>query len=92
MDGYTQTKVEAEQLALRLPSGTRRAGRRTPPGFVYGPRDRTVLPKIIDSLRRRQFRHIGGGQRALNTIYVGNFVEAVFLALEKPRRWGKSTI
>ena len=54
IDGYTQTKVEAEQLALRyyrdygVPVVVLR------PGFVYGPRDRTVLPKMIDNLRSRQ--------------------------------------
>ena len=44
MDGYTQTKVEAENLARAyqrhhgLPIVVLR------PGFIYGPRDRTVLP------------------------------------------------
>jgi len=52
------------------------------PGFVYGPRDRTVLPKLIDSLRQRQFRWIGGGRKAMNTIYVGNLVDAIFLAVD----------
>jgi nucleoside-diphosphate-sugar epimerase len=59
------------------------------PGFVYGPRDRTLLPKIIDNLRRRQVRYIGTGRRTLNTIYVGNLVDAVFLALEKPQAVGQ---
>src|SRR5438876_5076340 len=51
-DGYTQSKVEAEQLALAyyrdggVPVVVLR------PGFVYGPRDRTVLPRLIDNLRR----------------------------------------
>jgi nucleoside-diphosphate-sugar epimerase len=89
IDGYTQSKVEAERLALEY---HRKRG--VPvvvlrPGFVYGPRDRKVLPKVIDNLRRRRFRYIGTGRRALNTIYVGNFVDAVFLALEKPQALGQ---
>jgi nucleoside-diphosphate-sugar epimerase len=89
VDGYTQSKVEAEQLALlyqrehHVPVVVLR------PGFVYGPRDRTVLPKLIDNLRRRKVRYLGGGRRAMNTIYVGNLVEAVFLALEKQEAVGQ---
>jgi nucleoside-diphosphate-sugar epimerase len=89
VDGYTQTKVEAEELVLRyhrehnLPVVVLR------PGFVYGPRDRTVLPKLIDGLRRGKVRYIGGGRRALNTIYVGNLVEAAFLAVERPGAVGE---
>jgi nucleoside-diphosphate-sugar epimerase len=88
IDAYTQTKAEAERLALeyhhvhRLPVVVLR------PGFVYGPRDRTVLPRLIESLRSRVLRYLGRGQGALNTIYVGNLVDAVFLAVEKPQAIG----
>src|SRR6266567_1178216 len=79
VDGYTQTKVESEKLALRyhrehgVPVVVLR------PGFIYGPRDRTVLPNLIDRLRQQQVPYLGGGKRALNTIYVGNLVDAIFL-------------
>src|SRR5207248_5849741 len=82
MDGYTQSKVEAEQLALQyqrehgVPVVVLR------PGFIYGPRDRTLMPKVIANLRSRKLRYLGGGRRALNTIYVGNLVDAMFLAAE----------
>src|SRR5262249_10159582 len=89
-DGYTQTKVEAEQLALGyhhrfgVPVVVLR------PGFVYGPRDRTVMPRLIENLRAGKVRYLGGrGKRALNTIYVGNLVDAVFLAVEKPEAVGQ---
>jgi nucleoside-diphosphate-sugar epimerase len=89
MDGYTQTKVEAERLVLqyhrehKLPAVVLR------PGFVYGPRDRTVLPRLVESLRTRQMRFLGGGSRAMNTIYVGNLIEAIFLAAERPQAVGQ---
>jgi nucleoside-diphosphate-sugar epimerase len=88
-DGYTQSKVEAEELALRyyrdfgVPVVVLR------PGFVYGPRDRTVMPRLIANLRAGKIRYPGGGQRALNTIYVGNLVQAVFLALEQTQAVGQ---
>src|SRR5437870_10944828 len=89
MDGYTQTKVESEHLVLEyhqtqgLPAVVLR------PGFIYGPRDRTALPKLVQSLREGQVRYIGGGTRAMNTIYVGNLVDAIFLAVEKPEAVGE---
>jgi nucleoside-diphosphate-sugar epimerase len=88
MDGYTQTKVEAEHLVQDahrlhgLPAVILR------PGFVYGPRDRTVLPKLAENLRNGIIRWIGDGSRAMNTIYVGNLVDAIFLALDKPEAVG----
>ena len=89
VDSYTQTKVESEQLALEY---HRRHG--VPvvvlrPGFIYGPRDRTVLPELIENLRQRRVRWLGGGRRAMNTIYVANLVDAIFLALEKPNAVGQ---
>jgi nucleoside-diphosphate-sugar epimerase len=88
-DGYTQSKVESEQLALKyyqdfgVPMVILR------PGFVYGPRDRTTLPRVIENLRNHQVRYPGGGQGAMNTIFVRNFVQAVFLALENSQAVGQ---
>lgn len=88
-DGYTQSKVESEQLALQyhrdfgVPVVVLR------PGFIYGPGDRTVMPRIIDNLRSGFVRYPGGGQQAMNTIFVRNLVDAVFLALEKENAVGQ---
>jgi nucleoside-diphosphate-sugar epimerase len=89
-DGYTQSKVEAEQLALRyyrdfgVPLVILR------PGFVYGPRDRTVMPRLIKGLREGTVRYPGAkGRRALNTIFIGNLVQALLLVLENERAVGQ---
>jgi nucleoside-diphosphate-sugar epimerase len=84
MDGYTQTKVESEKLALDYCRARQVPVVVLRPGFIYGPRDRTVLPRLIENLRNGVVRYLGNGSRALNTIYVGNLVDAVLLALEKP--------
>src|SRR3954453_3043982 len=52
LDAYTRSKTEAEVLVLSyykergLPAAVVR------PGFIYGERDRTVLPKLLSALRR----------------------------------------
>ena len=89
LDGYTRSKVEAEALALRyvkeraLPLSVVR------PGFIYGERDRTVLPKLVHSLRTGRFAYFGSGDQALNCIYVKNLVAAIFLAAEVPGAVGE---
>jgi 2-alkyl-3-oxoalkanoate reductase len=59
------------------------------PGFIYGERDRTVLPKLLKSLERRLFTYFGSGQQALNCIYVKNLVDGIFLAAENPGAVGE---
>ena len=89
LDGYTRSKVEAEALPLRsvkergLPLSVVR------PGFIYGERDRTVLPKLVHSLRTGRFAYFGSGDQALNCIYVKNLVHAIFLAAEVPAAVGE---
>ncbi len=88
-DSYSQTKMEAEQLALQYQRDFGVPVVVLRPGFVYGPRDRTVLPKIIQGLREGTVRYPGGGHTALNTIYIGNLVDAVFLAIDQTQAVGQ---
>ena len=89
LDAYTRSKVEAEALALRyhekrgLPIAIVR------PGFIYGPRDRTVLPKLVGNLRAGRFAYFGSGDQVLNCIYVKNLVQGIFLAAESPEAVGQ---
>ena len=89
LDAYTRSKTEAEALVLdawktrQLPAAIVR------PGFIYGPRDRTVLPKLVKALRSGRFAYFGSGDQALNCIYVKNLVHGIFLALENPDAIGQ---
>ncbi|MGL6097342.1 MAG: NAD-dependent epimerase/dehydratase family protein [Fimbriiglobus sp.] len=89
IDGYTQSKVESERLAVEyfrkhgVPVTVVR------PGFIYGPRDRTVLPRLAERLGKKQVVYIAGGRYALNTTYVGNLVDAILLAAQNPAAVGE---
>ena len=89
LDGYTLSKIEAEQLVRRAIQANRIAAVILRPGFIYGPRDRTVLPKLLQRLKRRQVKYFGSGQQLLNNTYVGNLVDAIWLALEHPQAVGE---
>src|SRR5947207_253347 len=58
-----------------------------PPRSATGGRSR--LPPVAEKLRRRQVMYIGRGDRAMNTTYVGNLVEAIFRAAEAPAAVGQ---
>lgn len=89
IDGYTLTKVEAERVVLRhveergLPAVVLR------PGFIYGPRDRTVLPRLLERLRSGQFAFLGPPYKLMNNTYVRNLVDAIFLAIQNDQAVGR---
>ncbi|RUL88920.1 NAD-dependent epimerase/dehydratase family protein [Tautonia sociabilis] len=89
LDAYTRSKTEAEQLALRYHAERGLAVSVVRPGFIYGERDRTVLPKLLDALRKGTFTYFGSGDQALNCIYVKNLVAGIFLAAEVPAAVGE---
>jgi nucleoside-diphosphate-sugar epimerase len=81
IDGYTQTKVEAENLAMNYYRDQHLPLIIVRPGFIYGPRDETVMPRILANLKARLVTYFGSRQKVLNNVYVGNVVEAIELAL-----------
>lgn len=89
LDGYTRSKVEAEALALSYVQERGLPLTVVRPGFIYGERDRTVLPKLLHSLRTGRFAYFGSGDQALNCIYAKNLVHALFLAAESPAAVGE---
>ncbi|GAC1449598.1 MAG: NAD-dependent epimerase/dehydratase family protein [Isosphaeraceae bacterium] len=89
LDAYTRSKVEAEALALHYVKERGLALSIVRPGFIYGPRDRTVLPKLLGALRQGRFVYFGTGTQALNCIYVKNLVQGIFLVAEVPEAVGE---
>jgi len=84
LDGYTQTKAEAEVVVQQhveqhgLPAVVLR------PGFLYGPGERHGLRRMVDKLQAGKMKFIGPGDKLFHNTYVDNLVDAIFLALEKP--------
>ncbi|MFO0951681.1 MAG: NAD-dependent epimerase/dehydratase family protein [Isosphaeraceae bacterium] len=89
LDAYTRSKVEAEALALQYHAERGLPVSIVRPGFIYGPRDRTVLPKLLTVLKNGRFFFFGSGEQGLNCIYVKNLVQAIFLAAEVPEAVGE---
>lgn len=83
IDGYTLTKVESEQVVRRHVAGKKLPAVILRPGFIYGPRDRTVLPRILEKLKAGKVKFLGSGEQLMNNTCVANLTDAIFAALEK---------
>jgi nucleoside-diphosphate-sugar epimerase len=89
LDGYTQTKAEAEEVLKRhiqefeLPAVIMR------PGFIYGPGDRIVIPRLLKRFESGIVKFIGKGDKVLNNTSVHNFVDAIFLAMRNDEAIGE---
>ena len=88
-DGYTQSKMESEKLALQYHKDKGYPIVVLRPGFIYGPSDRTVLPRLMEKLKTKEVKYIGSSSYAMNNIFVGNLVQAAFLALDNPNAVGQ---
>jgi nucleoside-diphosphate-sugar epimerase len=90
LDGYTQTKAEAEIVVNRhirehgLPAVILR------PGFIYGPGDRHALKRIVDKIEAGTMKFLGPGDKVLNNTSVHNLCDAILLAIETPGILGET--
>jgi len=89
IDGYTRTKFEAEQLVLKHVRENRLPATVLRPGFIYGPRDRTILPRLLEKIKTKTFAFLGSGEQLMNNTYVGNLVDGIFLAIENDAAVGE---
>jgi nucleoside-diphosphate-sugar epimerase len=47
------------------------------PGFIYGPREKSWMPRLITNIKNGKAMLIDGGKRETNVIYIGNLCRAV---------------
>lgn len=53
------------------------------PRFIWGKGDTSVLPTLVDTVKRGRFGWIGGGHYLTSTCHVANVVEGALLAAER---------
>jgi nucleoside-diphosphate-sugar epimerase len=85
-DYYCRAKVRAEELC-RLYPGALTIVR---PSWIYGPRDRTTLPRVLKALDAGRVAIIGSGDNLLNVVYAGDVAEGAILAATHPEAKGQA--
>jgi len=88
-DHYNLTKIRAEELVQQFARDRGLPVSIVRPPYLYGPRDRQFLPRVLENLKNGQFRFVGSGRQPLSLTYVGNLVEALWLAATKPEAKGE---
>jgi nucleoside-diphosphate-sugar epimerase len=80
-DNYNYTKICAEELALAHAAKGLHVVILRPP-YIYGARDRQLLPRLVTNIRSGVFRYIGDGNTPFTLVWAGNVAEAMVRAAE----------
>jgi nucleoside-diphosphate-sugar epimerase len=73
---YPHTKALAEQRVLQANGQQGLLTCALRPHLIWGPRDRHLIPRLLDRARRGQLRQVGAGMNLVDTIYVENAAAA----------------
>jgi nucleoside-diphosphate-sugar epimerase len=84
-DSYPRAKLLAEEIAWKLPNVTV-----VRPSWIYGPRDRVTIPRVIPALLDRRVPIIGRGDNLLNIIYNADVARGCILAARHPGAVGQA--
>ncbi|MCD6459752.1 NAD-dependent epimerase/dehydratase family protein [bacterium] len=88
-DNYNYTKIESEKKILQACREKKLPGTILRPPYIYGPRDRQLLPRVVSFLKKGKFIFIGSGKNPISLVYVENLVNALYLASENDNAIGE---
>ena len=78
-DYYPRAKLLAEEIAWTFPRVTV-----VRPSWLYGPRDRVTIPRVVPALLEKRVPIIGTGDNLLNIVYAGDVAAGVIAAARHP--------
>lgn len=84
-DYYPRAKLLAEKIAWEFPRVTV-----VRPSWIYGPRDRVTIPRVVRALLEKRVPIIGDGSNLLNLIYAGDVARGAILAAQNPGAVGQA--
>lgn len=85
-DYYRRAKIAAEEQVRR--SGIEAVIVR--PSWIYGPRDRNTIPRVLAALRARRVPIIGRGDNLLNIVYAADVADGALRAANHPDAKGQA--
>ena len=88
LDGYSQTKLEAEKMVLRANAPGFKTISIRPP-LIWGKGDHHVLPSIIETIEKKKMQLIDGGLMRIATCHVRNVCEGLIDG-EKAEKGGEA--
>jgi nucleoside-diphosphate-sugar epimerase len=85
-DYYCRSKIAAEELARADGPGVTVVR----PSWIYGPRDRNSLPRLMAAFRAGRVTLIGSGDNLLNVVFAADVAEGAILAANHPEAGGRA--
>jgi nucleoside-diphosphate-sugar epimerase len=73
---YPHSKALAEQAVLAANDPQRLLTCSLRPHLIWGPRDRHLIPRLLDRARRGQLKRVGDGTNLIDMVYVENAAQA----------------
>src|SRR5512143_7422 len=89
---YSDTKAEADRMALAYAQERGLPVVVIRPTWIYGPGDRTFLPELVDAMRKHEMVFFGSPRNTIPLCYIDNLVDAVILALTRDEAVGQGYI
>lgn len=88
---YTRAKVMVEEeLWRRHHAGSKVKFSVIRPSWLYGPRDRATIGRLVTMIRAGKAKLLGSGNNRLNVVYAGNVAEGCILAADNPAAVGQA--
>ena len=87
---YSRAKVEAERLVRAAWDRRELPITIVKPSWLYGPRDRASMPRLVRAIRAGKAKIIGDGANRLNLTYAGNEAEGCILAATSDKAVGET--
>ncbi len=88
-DNYNFTKIEGEKRVLDFAQRRGLAVTVIRAPYVYGPRDRQLLPRVLKYLKKGKYAYVGGGRNLFTLVYARNLADALLRAAESPKAVGQ---
>lgn len=86
---YANSKIDAEKLVMQESMLDNIAVTSLRPGFIYGPNERTWMPRLVKALKTGRAMLVGNGDKETNVIYVENLCRAIELSLLNSTAYGQ---
>jgi nucleoside-diphosphate-sugar epimerase len=89
---YSDTKAEADRMALAYAQERGLPVTVIRPMWIYGTGDRTFLPELADTMRKHEMVFFGSADNTIPLCYIDNLVDAILLALTRDEAVGQGYI
>ena len=87
---YSRSKIAAERIVWKAHKEGKIEVTVIRPAWIYGPRDRTTIARLVRMIKGRKAKILGPGDNRLNVVYAGNIAEGAITAAGLPEANGEA--